>query len=211
MTTSEWAKHEIELACRKDDKTDQKAFDYAKSCYDSALKAYMSLTEDGHSGYSWAVTRQILIRLMKEMPLTPITENDSEWHEAPFFNDSDTKIFQSIRMSSLFKRISPDGEITYSDNNRVVCEGPNNDRFHMGLASNLIDEIKPITLPYYPSSEPIIVFVDQKSLHNDDKTDAFFFKEYFDPATKRIEKLNKAFKEKDNALIEITVEEYNNL
>ena len=77
MTTEEWAEREIEIACKKENPNwDGKSFDYGCACYQSALKAYKSLCEDGHSGTSFNITKNILIRLMEGLPLKPITDDD---------------------------------------------------------------------------------------------------------------------------------------
>ena len=77
MGMYEWAQREVELACKKENpEWDGESFDYGCSCYQSALKAYKSLLEDGHSGYSFSVTKNILNKLMDGRPLTPITEDD---------------------------------------------------------------------------------------------------------------------------------------
>ena len=49
----EWAKREIELACKRErGNHPNDEFDYGCACYASALKAFKSLLEDGHSGMS---------------------------------------------------------------------------------------------------------------------------------------------------------------
>ena len=79
MDLKEWAKKEVEMACKRENPNwDGKSFDYGCSCYQSALKAFNSLVSDGHSGCSWGITKQILIRLMNSQPLSPITEQDFE-------------------------------------------------------------------------------------------------------------------------------------
>ena len=77
MNMIDWAKREIAIACKKENPDwDGKSFDYGCSCYQSALKAYESLCNDDHSGYSFSITKNILIRLMEGRPLTPITDED---------------------------------------------------------------------------------------------------------------------------------------
>ena len=77
MKMSEWAKREVDIACKKENPNwDGKSFDYGCACYQSALKAYNSLCEDEHSGMSFNITKNILIRLMEDNPLTPITDDD---------------------------------------------------------------------------------------------------------------------------------------
>ena len=72
-----WAEQECRIACRKENQDydfDSDNFDYGCSCYKSALKAYKSLCEDGHSGCSFNITKNILLKLMEGQPLTPITK-----------------------------------------------------------------------------------------------------------------------------------------
>lgn len=56
-----WAEKEVELACKHAAKTGRKEgeFDYNRACYKSALKAYNSLMEDGHSRASIQFTKDI--------------------------------------------------------------------------------------------------------------------------------------------------------
>ena len=56
MTMTEWAKKEVKLFKEKQD-------DYGKLCADSALKAFLSLVEDNHSGLSIKITQNLLNRL----------------------------------------------------------------------------------------------------------------------------------------------------
>ena len=80
MSMSDWAKKEVELAKiieAKDLKEGE--FDYGGACYDSALKAFKSLAEDGHSGMSIKLTQQILNRLIDGKPLLPIEDREDIW------------------------------------------------------------------------------------------------------------------------------------
>lgn len=65
MSNLEWAKREVELACQKENPNRKDGeFDYGCACYESALKAFESLCEDGHSGLSIGQTAAILNRLI---------------------------------------------------------------------------------------------------------------------------------------------------
>lgn len=49
----DWAKREVEIACKKENPNRKEGeFDYGCACYESAIKAFESLCEDGHSGFS---------------------------------------------------------------------------------------------------------------------------------------------------------------
>ena len=80
MSMKDWAEREVEIACRREN-PDRGEFDYGCACYESALKAYKSLVEDGHSGFSIVLTKHILNRLIDCKPLTPIEDTDDIWNE----------------------------------------------------------------------------------------------------------------------------------
>lgn len=168
MSMTEWAEREIAAACKRENPNwDGKSFDYGCSCYRSALKAYKSLMEDNHSGFSFSMTKNILKKLLDEIPLSPITDND-------FFGDkyesleSDESLksrglkshIQCPRRSSLFREEDLEGNIKYKDIDRYYCidtENPS-DTFSSSTA-DFIDKLYPITMPYIPSSTPFIVYV----------------------------------------------------
>lgn len=148
MSLKDWAKKEVEVACKRENPNwDGKSFDYGCSCYMSALKAFESLCDDYHSGYSFSITRSILKKLLDNRPLTPITDEDFT-NQTSIFNDREE--YQCSRMSSLFKTVYEDGSVEYSDVNRAYsfdAEFPD-DTFTCGFDSNFLDRLIPITLPY---------------------------------------------------------------
>ena len=126
----------------------------------SALKAFESLCEDGHSGYSFSVTRRILEKLLYNRPLTPITDEDFT-NQTSIFNDREE--YQCSRMSSLFKTVYKDGSVEYSDVNRAYsfdAEFPD-DTFTCGFDSNFLDRLIPITLPYDGTSTKYAIKVQR--------------------------------------------------
>ena len=165
MNMSEWAERECRIACKKENPDfnfDSNDFDYGCSCYKSALKAYRSLMEDGHSGSSFNFTKNILIRLMDGHPLTPITDEDffsveigTEAH--PMESDECLKSrglkshYQCPRMSSLFREETLDGKVSYHDVDRayfIDIEHPSDTYSSLDW---FLDEMFPITMPYVPS------------------------------------------------------------
>ena len=167
MTTEEWAEREIELACKKENPNwNGKSFDYGCACYQSALKAYKSLCEDGHSGTSFNITKNILIRLMEGLPLKPITDDDfintepEIWESPEYLKKVGLKSnIQCPRMFSLFRKETLNGKITYSDVGRVIFYDANGDDwYNCGPAFKIVDEMFPITMPYYPSNEKYKVY-----------------------------------------------------
>lgn len=160
MTMTEWARREVKIACKRE-APDRKEgeWDYGCACYESALKAYECLMEDGHSGMSWNITKNILMRLMDDKPLTPIEDTEDVWNDVTY-GDKEKNSYQCKRMSSLFKDVYPDGRIEYHDVNRVSIididvDNPNYS-WHNGFISRLVNEKYPITMPYVPETKPYI-------------------------------------------------------
>lgn len=156
---SDWADREVKIACKKED-------GYGTGCYKSALKAFHSLMDDGHSGCSIGFTQAILNRLIEGKPLTPIDDDPALWNECGWRSSDGATIYQNSRMSGLFKDAHPDGTITFSDIDRVILIEVEDDgtetTWHSGLASKLVDEIVgPITLPYCPKEKPYKVYAKQ--------------------------------------------------
>lgn len=165
MSLLHWAEREVELACKRENPDRKEGeWDYGCACYESALKAFKSLMEDGHSGFSIGLTKNVLMRLIDGKPLTPIEGKDDEW-EYSFHNGENDEIavYQNKRMSSLFKNVHPDGTVTYDDNDRYYCQDVNdpNNCWHNGFVRGIIDEMFPITMPYMPESRPMRVVCEE--------------------------------------------------
>ena len=170
-TISEWAEREIKLACEKDN-PDEKGFNYMCACYQSAYRAFKELMKDGHSGMSMAITQNILNRLIDGKPLTPITDEDFFKYDVgikepdSYLKECGLKSdIQCGRMSSLFRKETLDGKVTYNDVDRVIFYDKTDDGcWHNNFVSKLIDERFPITMPYFPPAEPYKVYGESKYL-----------------------------------------------
>lgn len=209
MNMIDWAKHEVELACKKENSVrEEDEWDYGCACYESALRAFEILCNEGHSGFSWSVTKNILIRLMNNLPLTPIIDEDFEdgMRDKHYKN----KItIQCPRKSSLFKEIYSDGKVIYTDVERVCCECiDNSSSFYSNQVIRIIDEMFPITMPYYPTVKPYRVmtqdFLVDESMGDFDTRAVFYV---VTPGNEKIE-INRYFKEDKNGWIEISKNEY---
>ena len=148
MTMSEWARNEVNIACKKENPNKEDCeWDYGCACYESALKAFKSLTEDGHSGFSFSMTAGILKRLLDHDPLTPIYD-DETWGESD----------QCQRMSSLFREVDKNtGEVTYTDVERVICHDGDGSTYTNGFIRTVVDKMFPITMPYYPDGRYYVI------------------------------------------------------
>ena len=218
MNLNKWAEKEVEIACKKENPNRKvMEFDYGCACYESALKAFKSLTEDGHSGFSIEITKHILNRLIDGKPLTPIEDTDDTW-DLLDVNARRTS-YLCKRMSSLLKYVYNDGHIEYKDVNRVIAYDIDNPdlTYHTGLANNLVNEMYPITMPYMPCDKSFKVcfetfLIDKK--HGDFDTKAVLY--LTKPDGERVE-INRYFREPESDIeekhtyhgwIEISKEEY---
>ena len=163
MNMIEWAENEIRIALARENENDS-FYECIKACYESALKAYKSLCGDGHSGMSIIVTRNILNRLIKHQPLTPIEDAEDVWTEHFGMREDDRiKVYQCKRMTCFWKDVYPDGTVRYHDNDRA-CRVNMNDpeiTYHSGLTTRIVDEIFPIAMPYCPPNQPYKVYTEE--------------------------------------------------
>lgn len=213
MSLHDWAEHEVKLACKYENPNwDGESFDYGCACYQSALKAFKSLMEDGHSGSSFGFTKNILIRLLNTLPLKPITDEDFEDAKAYFEKDG-AVAKQCPRMPSLFRHEDVNGNVSYSDTDRQYCIEicDENDTYHNGHITEIIDKMFPITMPYYPSVNKYKVYIDSflvNPANGDFDTKGVIY--CITPEGERVE-INLFFTVKDCEWVEITREEYEEL
>lgn len=208
----EWAKREIELACKLERGNRTKdEFNYGCACYESALRAYKSLLGDGHSGMSIGYTKHILDRLIDGKVLTPIEDAPDIWNDCALYDyEVGYSTKQCKRMSSLFKYIYYDGTVKYKDINRFVCTDQNNPSltWHSGLIDEILNEKFPITMPYMPSDSPYLVYCSESLTdpkNGDFDTVAIWY--VHKPNGDR-EEINRFFKEGKEGWIEIDDTEY---
>lgn len=209
--TDPWAENEVSIICS--DIEDE----YAIACCNSAIRAYHSLYNDGHSGMSINTTKNVLNRLIDHLPLSEIKDTEDSWTELAMTGNLKEstgiiKDYQHKRYSSLFKHVYSDGSIKYSDVNRCLCRDINSQSdaaFTNGFISKVIDDIVPIEMPHYPSSTKIKVFVEE---YLSDKTNGDFdtigIKYAIVPGVGMID-INKYYKEDGTSMKEINNEEYN--
>lgn len=205
MNMSEWAKREVEIV--KEDKTgDEELCKYADGCYDSALKAFLSLCEDGHSGMSIGFTLGILNRLVKGLPLSPIEGHPGEWE---LIERKDNHLtYQNKRCFALFKKVI-NGEVSYNYVDKtVVFYNGESAAWHNGHASRLVDELHPTTLPFMPKENRYKVYCNTfaKSEKDDELRE---YTHLINPDGER-EEINRYFIFTENGVAELTEEEFNN-
>ena len=209
MNRKEWAENEVKIACKKENPNwDGESFDYGCSCYQSALKAYKSLTEDGHSGFSFGVTKNILIRLMNDLPLTAITEDDFNGVKGDDWKDGYIS-YQCPRMSSLFKEVNTETkEVTYSDVDRYYGVDENGHSYGGGGLVDLCNKLFPIKMPYFPKAQKYVFYTEDFLLDpkkgDYDHRAVLYVKT---PEGDKIE-LDEFYKEENGKMVKISKKEY---
>lgn len=213
MSTDIWAKREVELAKNEALKSgsDNCSAHYICECLNSALKAFNSLREDGHSGASMEQMLMFLQRLVRGLPLTPIDE-DTTWVKSSV-SESGTITYQCARMTSLFKDVDREGNITYSDVHRVVCVNKDDLQapvWYNGFVSKIVNSIYPIKFPYYTSSDPIIAYVSEHTTSVTEDFDTMCIDSVKLDNGETVD-VKRFFKEDtdSNSWVEIDEEEYN--
>lgn len=213
----DWANREVKIACKKENPNRKEGeFDYGCTCYESALKAFESLCDDGHSGFSIKITQAILNRLLDGKPLTPIEDTDDIWNEC-VRGKCCPETYQCKRMSSLFKYVYANGTVKYDDVDRSYCVDINNRNctYSSGLVRRIIDQMFPITMPYMPCEEQIKVycedFLTDKKNGDFDTVGVFYALVTTDGKQQKID-INRFFREpksdEKGSWIEISKDEY---
>ena len=86
-----YAEKELELAGWSKD-----GGDYDGMLYKSVIELVETFSKQGHSGYSAAITTDVLNKLLKYEPLTPLTYEDENWIK------HDDKTWQHNRKFTVF-------------------------------------------------------------------------------------------------------------
>ena len=145
------AEHELDLIGLTDD--DEMNGDMRKHI----LHMIEEFSKEGHSGFSASYAIGLLSKLMKYEPLSPLTGEDSEWHDVS--RENGRVCFQNKRASHVFK----DESGAYDINGRVFyewCEReleeddegyPGTRRFKLHYTS--LESRTPVTFPYTPITE----------------------------------------------------------
>ena len=214
MSMTEWAEEEIRIACEREcaaikneDAAESNAgLEYAKGCYQSALKAYKSLCGDGHSGMSFNITAGILKRLCSGYPLTPIEDVEEVWNlvrETPT-----TMEYQCHRMYSLFKTVSKeDGSVQFCDVDRFLCVDKNGSTYTNNFINRQLSKLYPITFPYMPKGKFLVKTTDFATNANPGEFDTILIHSVKEPNGQEV-LLDLCFKATENSFEQIQLTEY---
>lgn len=135
MSMVEYAESELRIAGLLN--SDEK---YDAMVADAALEIVKKFADQGHSGFSAAMVSNILDKLLRFEPLTPLTGSEDEWTA---LDHDDTMAAQNKRCPHVFKRA--DG--TAYDSNAIIFRDPD------GACFTSSESRKDITFPYTPRRE----------------------------------------------------------
>ena len=101
MSAIKHAKRELAFLLKPDEGETQPD-SMNKMMYDNLLEMVNTFAEQGHSGFSAGYAIEILILLLKQEPIRPLTGEDDEWDDVTDMNDGDV-LYQNNRCSRVFK------------------------------------------------------------------------------------------------------------
>ena len=181
---------------------DEGFIEYACACVDSAAKAYKAMLKVENPVSDMA--KELLNRLIKGQPLLPITEEDfkaalhrplEDWEIDRLKRNHLKSHTQCPRMSSLFRKEDLDGNVTYSDNEYAFFVNQRGIQWYSATAREVVNKMFPITMPYYPTGKPYLVYgreyymegdVDKSEEHRG-TTNVTYYDYLITPDGKRIE------------------------
>lgn len=208
MEVREWAKNEVKIACELERM--YAGSDCDVTCYQSALEAFNNLIDDDPNGVSIELKKQILMRLIAGLPLSPISEENSTWDLFRIYEDK-SREYLSSRFNRLHKIVYPNNTIEYKDYLRTICvdlDSVDGSFYYSRLVSDVINDLFPIKLPYFPSVRNYKVCCDTFLF---DKTNGLFDTRAILNATTPdgdIVEINRYFADKNGVLEEIDESEY---
>lgn len=161
MAHLEWAKEQCRLYTLKHHDPDEQR--YIDNCCKSALNAFESLLEDGHSGLSINITLRILNNLVDGRPLVLLENNKEDWiYDRTLDN---VRYYTHRYYKSLTKRHHIDtGVDEFHDRNRFLCRpsiSHDGVSWYNRFCSDIGHQMFPISFPYEPDVKPYKILVDE--------------------------------------------------
>lgn len=159
-----YAESELRRAAMKEvDKTGMHDEDLEK-IYANALDLVGTFSDMRQSGESAAIMFNILSRIIRFKPISPLTGEDDEWIEIQ--HTDELKLYQNARCTSVFKTIiGPNLVFTYDlDATLVSLDGGKTFGFDKKYCKT------PVTFPYDPPTVPEHKIIEME-VENNDSTD----------------------------------------
>lgn len=139
MTLRDYAEREMELAWPDCDEMQE-------LMKKDILEIVDVFSAQGHSGVSAPYAINVLNRLLRYRPLTPLTGEDDEWEESAFLSDEEKTVEQNKRFSSVFRE-NYDNSTAHDIHGKIFSDD-GGETWYSNRHSNV-----PITFPYLPGDD----------------------------------------------------------
>lgn len=162
MSDKQYWEYEIELALNRKTKKGDWADNYCDEVLKDAGEVMKLIDSQGHSGMYYSLLVNYLERLLNEIPLSPLTDNNSEWSKWEYTNGKKDNR-QNLRRPSVFQYA--DGSI--KDNDRVITYfAEDTIPCRTGSDGRIIDKLFPISLPYMPERKPYKLYAHRELIED---------------------------------------------
>jgi hypothetical protein len=126
--------------------------DYGGMIGEAVKELLLVFQKQGHSGYSAQVTASIFHKLIKGEPLSPLTNDPSEWMEVG------SSVFQSIRVSHVFINKN-ESERPYTIDGKVFSDDGGKS-YYISIDSRVYFDLP----GFPPKTEYVILKEEQKNV-----------------------------------------------
>lgn len=161
MNIIEFSENELNLLLKNCKDAD--AVQVQKEINSNIMEIVKLFAQQKYSGFSAGYVLNIIERLLKYKPLTPLTGEDDEWEEVSI---SDTqKVLQNKRCPQVFKEINETNGVVYDSEGKMFSSDNGHTWWH--TSESRVN----VTLPYSVPQSPENVIIDNK-----DQRDYILFK-----------------------------------
>lgn len=145
MELVNFAKSELDIILKNCE--DEEAKEMQQKMNENIVEIVKVFAQQGHSGFSAGYAINLIEKLLKYEPITPLTGEDSEWIE---LNYNDDTAYQNKRCSRVFK--DKDGR-AYDIEGKVFSDNNGKSWYIKGGGESRTY----IEFPYVPKTEKILV------------------------------------------------------
>lgn len=212
-----WIETELKLLCMENNIPYPKSFNNYRQPIDLIIKAILELgTSELRHDSSYGIITDILDRLYRGYPLTPIYNTEDDWTITAKSNNHNT--YKHNRFDYLYKYVNTDGTEEYIDVGSFECvkqSDPNkifNNSFIANCVCNNVEGIK-VTFPYYPNTEKTKIYYQTYytlTEDNEREYDLMHIQYALSPIKSRVD-IDKYFTKRWDEWVEITKEDFDNL
>lgn len=216
----EWARKEVALLIDSEERNEDMS--QATMCALHAYDEYLKEIGKVKNPNDLTLTKTIFLQLFNGDPLTPIEDNEEDWSIIDGYdptariNNCGFSVYQCKRRHTLLKRVTYNkktgeiGEIKFNDSARSTCiDIGSNKAYSGGLGEWLLDQIMPISMPYFPTGK-IKIFTEEFKAYPDGEDSDTCGVLYFRMPDGQMNEIKRFFKRdaQSGEAIEINFNEY---